>query len=295
MSANDLLSVGLPSNCISDAINPFALLAYAGGYADCERAGGFCPDMTVIAQGALTFCIYPGVNPPSGEALLKFVELLRRQKKKAGCGSVGALSVLLARAFPAFMADMYLHIPPQGEMELVKARMMAFVRMATLETSVKKGAVADVLNQQRLDSMASNVTERAPEIVMLLSTKLNALAFAAYMGALISCAQHGQYCPMMSTIVDGIARYCVTPPHVLTQVEREAIGKMMRELMKAGMNGGGWGMRIGCAVLLAGVIAVSIALCVTVLVPVAMIPVAVALIATIKDGDGSTVDGFMSS
>ena len=288
------MSVGLPSKFVYDAINPFALLAYAGGYADCERAGGFCPDLTVMAQGALTFCIYPGVPQPPDSARAKFVELLRRQKTKAGCGSVGALSVMLARAFPAFMADMYLHIPPQGEMELVKARMMAFVRMATLETSVKKGAVADVLNQQRLDSMASNVTERDHVMKELMSTKLNALAFAAYIGALISCAQHGQYCPMISTIVDGIAQYCVTPPHVLTQVERAALGKMMMELMKAGMQGGGWGMRIGCATLLAVVLAVSITLAVTVVVPVLLFPVAVALIATIKDGDGSTVDRLMS-
>jgi hypothetical protein len=248
--------------------------------------------MPVIAKGALTFCIYPGVNPPSDEALSKFVALLEKHNTTAGC-SVGALSVLLARAFPAFMADMYFHNPPKGAMELVTARMIEFANIAKSTPPLQNGA--ENVSKQ-LDSMASNMTERDPVMKELLSTKLNALAFAAYMGALISCAQHGGYCPMMSTIVDGIARYCVTPTHVLTQVERAAIGKMMMDLMSGmRMSGGGWGMRIGCAVLLAGVIAVSIALFVTVLVPVSMIPVAVALIATIRDGDGSTVDRLMSS
>lgn len=301
MSKLDMLLAGLPARFMLDTINPFALTAYSGGFADCEKAGGFCPDMAMIAAGVLEYCRYPAVEPPSEETQTKFAELLLRrqqqeeEKKKTadgkavGCGSVGVLRVLRVRAFPSYVDDLFHGRLPLHEMEIAKVKLELLRRMPP-PAPPTNSAVAGILDPQRAKDMATNASIRYQSMESL-ATKLDGSAYAAYMGAMMLCARHGTYCPMMGTMVDGIVRYCVKPRYVITPDERADLAGLLKELMAVGMEGGGWGIRIGCAVLFAGVVALTI-LSVGAALPLAL-PASIALIATMKDGDGSTVDGWM--
>jgi hypothetical protein len=261
-------------------MDPFAILGYAAGYAECYKVGGFCPGIDVMAEGMATYCCQLG-KKIEGEDIARLARTLATQHTATGtCGSVSALTGFVGRVYPSLAGSLLLGIPPP-ELEEQAQRDQAFMRalMASKQRPVSGKGRLPVSGKGRrpvsgkgrravtlgggpevgpdggVFDNALRVIEQVPGMQDVFQTKLNSHAFLGFMGACLDCAQHGGYCPMMELLVYSAIKHCVYAPHKLTEAETHGLRTVLMGTMHAMQSGGGTSLLPTCLTAFGGVVA----------------------------------------
>jgi hypothetical protein len=276
----------------STVFAPAALFAYAGGFADCHRAGGYCPEFKVIAEGMAMVCCSPGmVADPT--VLQQHLETLAGDS--AECDAVARLAEFASAAFPNYAAYRLLGIKPATTKSLTVTRTRT--RTATRTATATEHALTPRSIKSSFASFRKHMSDEGkaaltdaeklvtPGIANVFAQKIDAHAMMAYVHAIGLCSTYGTFCPMLRILIDGIARYCAHEE--LTNADRTVLSQFIVGLMQQ-QQGGGIGKVLGitCGVLitaglLAGVVA-GIVIAATATGGLALIPVAGAVLLIIS-------------
>ena len=242
-------------------MDPFAMLGYAAGYAECYKVGGFCPGIDVMAEGMATYCCQLG-KTIEGADIVRLARTLAMQQTATGtCGSVSVITGFVGRVYPSLAGSLLLGIPPP-ELEEQAKRDQVFLRTLVPVSGKGRRAVSGkgmraVSGKGRRAATLGGggapeggaeggvfdnvlrVIQQVPGMMEVFQTKLNSHAFLGFMGACFDCAKHGGYCPMMGLLVDSATKHCVYAPHKMTEAETQGLRTVLMGTMRVMQSGGG--------------------------------------------------------